>query len=284
MMGRSSWLLLFVCALTCQVLAREQPVGMVDDPCPPALTPPVEVRDLLVELFLEPRKLTAADFDRLLKNPRFIEFDTANRQLGARDWPGLCRYRAANRSVLAAKTAPRVVFIGDSITENWLLAQPDFFDRGVVNRGISGQTTAQMLVRFRADVVALRPKRVHILGGTNDVAGNTGPTSVQDYKNNIMSMVELARANGIEVILGAIPPAAAFTWRPQLQPAPRIQELNAWLRDYATQQGIGFVDYYTPLAGASGELRSDLGNDGVHPNRRGYAIMRRLLERTHSSI
>ena len=119
-------------------------------------------------------------------------------------------YREANASALAASVATRVVFMGDSITESWALADPVFFDRGVVNRGISGQTTAQMLVRFRADVVALRPKIVHILGGTNDVAGNTGPTSAQDFKNNIMSMVEIARANGIDVILGSLPPAAAF--------------------------------------------------------------------------
>jgi lysophospholipase L1-like esterase len=235
-----------LCVLASHVFAAEPPVGMVDEPCPPELTVPAQVR-------------------------------------AAQDWPGLCRYRAANASVLAGKIAPRVVFMGDSITENWLLADPGFFEKGVINRGIGGQTTAQMLVRFRADVIALRPKIVHILGGTNDVAGNTGPTSTQDYKNNIMSMVDIARANGIEVILGAIPPAAAFPWRPQLQPAARIQELNEWIREYAARQNIQFIDYYTPLVGASSELRSDLGNDGVHPNQRGYEIMRRLVENKLSS-
>lgn len=226
-----------VLALQAGVHAAEQPVGMVEEPCPPSLTLPT-----------------------------------------AQDWPGLCRYRAANANALAASTPPRVVFMGDSITENWALADAGFFEMGIVNRGIGGQTTAQMLVRFRADVVALHPGIVHILGGTNDVAGNTGPTSAQDFKNNIMSMVEIARANGIEVMLGSIPPAASFNWRPQLKPAATIKALNAWLRDYSAQHGITYIDYYSNLAGPSAELKADLGNDGVHPNRRGYAIMRRLVE------
>jgi lysophospholipase L1-like esterase len=194
------------------------------------------------------------------------------------DWAGLCKYRAANAAVLAASTPTKVVFIGDSITENWVLADPSLFERGVVGRGISGQTTPQMLVRFRADVVALHPQVVHLLAGTNDIAGNTGPSSLQDYKNNIMSMVEIAQANGIDVIVGSIPPAAAFPWRRQIDPLPRIAEMNAWLRDYANQKKIRFVDYHSALAGPSGELRSDLGNDGVHPNRKGYAVMRKLIE------
>jgi lysophospholipase L1-like esterase len=173
--------------------------------------------------------------------------------------------------------------MGDSITENWGLADPQFFNGAIVNRGISGQTTPQMLVRFRADVITLRPQIVHILAGTNDVAGNTGPTRAQDYKDNIMSMAELARAHGIRVILGSIPPAASFSWRPQLNPVPRIRELNRWLRDYAAQNTFDFIDYYTPLAGPAGELKSELGNDGVHPNRVGYRVMRDLLEKTLES-
>jgi lysophospholipase L1-like esterase len=285
MNGRGS-LTILISALVCfpvfvageRVHATEQPEGMVEQPCPPPLTPSPAVRDLLVELFIEPRKLTAADFDRLMRNPQFIELNEANVRRAAQDWPGLCRYRAANASASTASTAPRVVFMGDSITENWALADPAFFERGLVNRGIGGQTTAQMLVRFRADVVALRPKVVHLLAGTNDIAGNTGPTTAQDFKNNIMSMAEIARTNGIDVILGSIPPAAAFSWRPKLNPAPRVKELNMWLRDYAAKHSFGFIDYHAPLAGASSELRTDLGNDGVHPNRQGYAIMRRLVE------
>jgi lysophospholipase L1-like esterase len=119
---------------------------------------------------------------------------------------------------------------------------------------------------------------VHILAGTNDIAGNTGATSAQDYKNHIMSMVEIARANGTEVILGSIPPAAAFGWRPGVNPVPRIVELNGWLRDYAARMGIALIDYYAELVGSSGELKTDLGNDGVQPNLNGYAVMRRLVE------
>jgi lysophospholipase L1-like esterase len=135
-----------------------------------------------------------------------------------------------------------------------------------------------MLVRFRADVVGLRPALVHIMAGTNDIAGNTGPTTFQDYKNNIMSMVDLARANDIAVILASIPPAAGFNWQPAVDPVPQIHAINVWLQEYAEQQGLGYIDYFSALAGSSGELRAELGNDGVHPNRDGYRIMRRLLE------
>jgi lysophospholipase L1-like esterase len=255
------------------------PVGIVEQPCPAPITLPTTVRDLLVQLFMEPRKLTSADFERLTTDEQFKRFIEANRQIQAQDWPGRCRYRAANQSARAAAPPGRIVFMGDSITENWALADPKLFEGAIVNRGISGQTTPQMLVRFRADVISLKPALVHILAGTNDIAGNTGPTSVQDFKDNIMSMAELARAHGINVLLGSIPPAAAFNWRPGLNPAPRIKELNAWLRGYANQSGFEYIDYYTPLAGPSGELRADLGNDGVHPNRAGYRVMRTLIEK-----
>ena len=257
----------------------EQPVGMVAEPCPPPLALPPGAHDLLVELFVEPRRLTGADLERLNRNPQFLEFIKTNRERAAQDWAGLCHYRAANMSASAAAVAPRVVFMGDSITENWALADPHMFERGILNRGISGQTTPQMLVRFREDVIALRPRVVHILAGTNDVAGNTGPSRPQDFKNNIMSMVELARAHGIHVVLGSVPPTATFNWRPQVHPVPQIRELNQWLRDYAAHNGCEFIDYYTALVGAAGEFKPELGNDGVHPNRDGYRIMRALVEK-----
>jgi lysophospholipase L1-like esterase len=235
-------------------------------------------RALLDDLFMKPRRLGPADFDRLMKDSEFARFVEENRRLGASDWPGLCRYRAANESLLASGVSSRIVFIGDSITENWALADPQFFAGGIVNRGISGQTTPQMLVRFRADVIALKPQVVHIMAGTNDIAGNTGPTTSQDVKNNIVSMVELARANGIRVVLASIPPAAEFNWRPQLKPVPQIDALNSWLREYATQNRLQYIDYHTALVGSSGELRAELGNDGVHPNRDGYRIMRKIVE------
>lgn len=258
--------------------AMEPAVGMVEQPCPPPVVLTPELRDQLAALYSTTSKVTPADRDKLLNDPRVVAFNEANRRNAALDWPGLCRYRADNANALAAPVPPRVVFMGDSITEFWVPADPGFFQGGIVGRGISGQTSAQMLVRFQADVVALRPKIVHILAGTNDVAGNAGPTTAQDYKNQIKSMVEIARANGIAVILGSIPPAAKFPWRPEMNPAPRIAELNKWLREYAAQKGIEYVDYFSAMAGPSGELPADLSPDGVHPNGKGYAIMRRLVE------
>jgi len=256
-----------------------QPVGMVPQPCPPPLELPAAARELLTQLFLEPRKLTSADLNRLTNDPQFRQYSEANRLRAANDWAGLCRYRTANASASSAPSGPGVVFMGDSITENWALDDPAFFDHGVLGRGISGQTSAQMLVRFRSDVVALRPRTVHILAGTNDIAGNTGPTSAQDFENNVMSMVEIARANHIRVILGSIPPAASFNWRPEVDPKPWIRQLNAWLRAYAERSQSQFIDYFSILAGPSGELRADLSNDGVHPNRSGYRLMRARVEK-----
>lgn len=253
-------------------------VGIVDEPCPPPVAMPVSAQALLTDLFMRPHALTAEDTTALNNDPSFREYLGALRQMGNRDWPALCRFRADNDRLVAAGTRPALVFMGDSITENWLLGDAELFNNNYVNRGIGGQTTPQMLLRFRADVVALRPRAVHILAGTNDIAGNTGPSTVDDFRNNIMSMVEVAKANSIDVLLGSIPPAATFSWQPNMRPAPRIRELNAWLRDYAAQQGLVYIDYYTALAGPDGELRNELGNDGVHPNRDGYLIMRRLLE------
>jgi lysophospholipase L1-like esterase len=257
---------------------RATRAGIVEQPCGPPITLPDSARGLLVELFIEPRKLSSADLERLLGNEEFKTFLKESNERAAQDWPGLCRYQAENSAVMSDSGPRRLVFMGDSITENWALADPEFFRQGLINRGISGQTTPQMLVRFRADVIALRPQAVHILAGTNDVAGNTGPIRAQDFKDNIMSMADLARANGIHVIIGSIPPAAAFNWRPQLDPVPRIRELNSWLRDYAAKRGFDYIDYYSHLVGAAGELEPALGNDGVHPNRAGYRVMRKLIE------
>lgn len=259
------------------VAGAAQPVaGMVDEPCPPALPMPPAARQLLVDLFMQPRTLGPADFQSLMGNATFAAYDQELRRRGGSDWAGLCRYRAANAALRPGSA--RVVFIGDSITENWLLADAEYFSAGLVNRGIGAQTSAQMLLRFRADVVALRPAVVHILAGTNDVAGNNGPVRPRDFQDNIESMVEIASANGIRVVLGSIPPAAAFSWQPSLRPAPLIDRLNEWLRQYAAAKGLGYVDYHAALRGSGGELRAALGNDGVHPNRAGYAQMRRLAE------
>jgi lysophospholipase L1-like esterase len=200
------------------------------------------------------------------------------RELLARDWPNLCRYQEAN-AALQGGPRPRAVFMGDSITEGWVDGDPALFADGVVGRGIGGQTSPQMLVRFWPDVVALMPRVVHIMAGTNDIAGNTGPATMQDFRNNILAMSDLARANGIAVVLAGIPPSQRLYWRGELDPRPLIRDLNAWLRATAEQRGLVFVDYGVVLADAGGGLREDLGNDGVHPNRTGYAAMRPLAER-----
>jgi lysophospholipase L1-like esterase len=194
----------------------------------------------------------------------------------ARDWADLCRYRAANA---ALTRRPRVVLMGDSITDFWRQGEPALFGGGVLDRGISGQTSSQMLVRFWPDVIALHPRVVQILAGTNDIAGNTGPTTAQDYEDNIMAMVELAQAHHIRVLLGSIPPAVAFWWTPRpYRPAAQIRRLNAWLRGYARASGAGFVDYYGRLATPAGAFRADLSNDGVHPNAAGYKVMGAMLQ------
>jgi lysophospholipase L1-like esterase len=193
------------------------------------------------------------------------------------DPAGLGRYREENAALKATPGIPRVVFMGDSITEGWRGQVPGFFGSGRVGRGISGQTTAQMLVRFRQDVIALRPKVVHIMAGTNDIAGNLGPVSDADIESNIESMTELAQAHGIRVILASIPPAADFPWRPGLNPGPRIVRLNAWLKDYAAKSGAVYADYWSAVHDGLG-FRADWASDGVHPTRAGYDAMAPVAE------
>jgi lysophospholipase L1-like esterase len=192
------------------------------------------------------------------------------------DWASLCRYRAENAALRRA-AAPRVVFMGDSITELWKVAHPDFFGENYIDRGVGGQTTAQMLIRFRQDVIALKPAVVHILAGTNDFAGNGGPTTLEAVKNNIASMVDLASANDIRVVLGSVPPAGAFPWRPTvLEPAQHIVEMNEWLRRFAREKNLIYVDYHEPLADERDAMKQTFSNDGVHPNRDGYSVMEPL--------
>ena len=225
--------------------AVEPPVGMSDVPCP------------------------APQPDAFALDPRIL----------AADWAWLCRYRAEN-ALADPQHPPRAVFIGDSITENWRSADADFFAHGNLGRGISGQTSPQVLVRFYQDVVALHPAVVHILIGTNDIAGNTGPTSPEAYQNAVRAMVDIAKANHIAVILGAIPPSVSFGWQPAVKPGPWVARLNQWLKEYAAEQHLVFADYHVALAGPAGELPAEFGADGVHPNAAGYAVMRGVAERT----
>lgn len=241
---------LFALASMFSCVAHAQTGGLVDAPC----------------ALIEARAAAAAEADR------YSLWQT-------QDWAGLCRYQAANKAWLAAhKVGPAVVFMGDSITEGWARRQGsggagEFLAPGFVGRGISGQTTAQMLLRLRADVLALQPKVLHLMAGTNDIAGNRGPVSKQDLQANIQSMVELARRHGLRVVLASILPTERFDWRPELKPAQAVREMNTWLRAYAASEGLVYADYYTPMATASGGLKPALGPDGVHPNEAGYVLM-----------
>jgi acyl-CoA thioesterase I len=204
------------------------------------------------------------------------------------DWPDLNRYRSDDEKL--APPAPgmdRVVFMGDSITESWSwngespkpqTADSFFPGKPYINRGISGQTTPQMLVRFRQDVIALRPRVVVILAGTNDIAGNTGPTTLAAIENNLASMTDLAVSNGIRVVLCSVLPAYDYPWRPGLQPAQKIVALNTWIKSYADLRGLVYVDYYSAMVDKRGGLPPALSKDGVHPNGAGFAKMRPLVE------
>jgi len=189
------------------------------------------------------------------------------------DFPWTCRYRDDNRRLIETKAPVKVVFMGDSITEGWLRADPAFFAAGWIDRGIGGQTTPQMVQRFRQDVLALKPRIVHIMAGTNDIAGNTGAITLAQTEANIRSMAEAARGAGIRVVIGSVLPARAFAWRKESRPAPAIIELNRWLRDYARSRGFTYADYHSAMAESDGGLPLSLSTDGVHPNKTGYAVM-----------
>ena len=245
--------------------------AMSGNPCPKG-QPGDAVGGAFLDMLLTP----GARFVRPAQSPKETQAAAraASRQR-ARDWADLCRYRADNA---ALTSHPRVVLMGDSITDFWRQGDPALFGGGIVDRGISGQTSSQMLVRFWPDVIALHPRVVQILAGTNDIAGNTGPTTEQDYEDNIEAMVELAQAHHIRVILGAIPPAVSFWWTPHpCRPAGEIRRLNEWLRGYARASGAGFIDYHAHLVTPTGAFRPHLSNDGVHPNAAGYGVMSGLL-------
>ena len=197
------------------------------------------------------------------------------------DWPNLSRYRLANAKLSPPQPGEnRVVFYGDSITDAWVTTVPEFFrGKPYLDRGISGQTTPQMLVRFRQDVVDLKPKVVVILAGTNDIAGNTGPSTPEMIQDNFRSMVEIARAHGIRPVLASVLPAADYPWKPGLEPGPKIAAFNRWLQQYAQESGIVYLDYYAAMVNDKLGLPIELSGDGVHPNKAGYAIMGPLAEK-----
>lgn len=198
----------------------------------------------------------------------------------AQDWPNLNRYRDANTQLQAQGSSDnRVVYMGDSITDFWIKNDSTFFSQNnYVDRGISGQTTGQMLLRFRQDVIALKPKAVVILAGINDIAQNNGPETMDDIFGNLVSMVQLAKANKIKVVISSVLPAAAFPWRPAINPVPQVSELNTLLKNYAEQNSIVYLDYYTAMVDSKSGLPAELSKDGVHPNLAGYKIMEPLAE------
>src|SRR5437868_4694421 len=204
------------------------------------------------------------------------------------DWPQLARYHDANTKVTGmTKIEARVVFMGDSITDSWQNSKFGGFFPGkpYIDRGISGQTTPQMLVRFRADVIALHPKAVVILAGTNDLAGNTGPMTLEAIEDNLISMAELAKANSIKVVLASVLPISDYEQRdgkPIIRtvqrPPEKIRALNDWMKAYATKNKLTYLDYYSAMIDEKGFLKDELSEDGLHPNAKGYAIMSPLAE------
>lgn len=191
------------------------------------------------------------------------------------DWANFSRYEAANKTV---KKSPKVVFMGNSITEGWWNNDSLFFKaNGYIGRGISGQTSSQMLVRFRTDVINHKPKAVVILAGTNDIAQNTGYISLENVMGNIISMAELAKANRIDVILCSVLPALDFSWRKGLEPADKIVELNKMIKAYADRNKLTYVDYHSALKDERNGLPEKYSNDGVHPTLEGYKIMEKII-------
>ena len=278
-----SALLAIACASTMGSGALAQsPASPSVDAC--ADLPAIEPLDMAImtKLMLEPAKFSSlADLMKALPPEALAKIGTmqktaAERQ--AKDWANLCRYAAENAQIAASGVRPQTIFLGDSIAENWKLADPALFNATVLDRGIGGQTTPQILLRFYQDVVALRPRVVHIMAGVNDIMGNTGVTSDATIVTNIRAMIDIAKANGIRVVLAQITPSKAFVARPTLDLVPRITAINRQLVQLAKTQRITLVDYAPVLANSEGGLKDALGNDGLHPNRDGYARMRPLTE------
>lgn len=200
--------------------------------------------------------------------------------INAQDWADLKRFEEANAAVPEVQeNEDRIVFMGNSITIGWLNKRPEFFEgKSYINRGISGQTTPQMLIRFRQDVINLHPKVVTILAGTNDIAGNTGPSTLEMIMNNIKGMAELAHANGIKVILSSTLPAYDYPWKPGLEPSGKIIELNNMIKEYADAKGHIYLDYFSAMVDERNGLPKKYAKDEVHPTVEGYKVMEPLLE------
>jgi lysophospholipase L1-like esterase len=203
--------------------------------------------------------------------------DQWNRRL-REDWPGWRRYKENNAELISTNLQIDLVFIGDSITEGWMDKRPDFFGSGRVCRGVGGETTPQMLLRMIPDVCDLKPRAVHIMAGTNDIAGNTGAMTAKNTQDCYKAMFNIANAYDIHVIFGSIPPAAAFPWRAGLDTLAPIASLNKWLRDFAGKSGATYVDYHPALSDGRGGMKPAFATDGVHPTAAGYDAMAAVIE------
>ncbi|MGY5848487.1 SGNH/GDSL hydrolase family protein [Salegentibacter sp. HM20] len=200
-----------------------------------------------------------------------------NAQSMEQDWPNLQKYQQENIKLLSEANFPGVVFMGNSITEGWAQQRPEFFkENNFAGRGISGQTTPQMLLRFTQDVLDLMPKVVVILAGTNDIAGNTGPTSEKMILDNIKAMAQLASANDIKVVLSSILPAYEYPWAPGRKPVEKIAAINSALKKYAEENNHIYLDYFPALADEKRGLKDEYSHDGVHPNKKAYTVMEPL--------
>lgn len=217
---------------------------------------------------------------KIIKITSFLLMLLASSLAKAQDWPNLNHYHIANEKLKHDSSGHvKVVYMGDSITDFWLGASPTFFTQNnYIDRGISGQTSPQMLLRFRADVLELKPKAVVLLCGINDIAGNTGPSTLEMIEGNITSMAELAKANKIKMILCSVLPANRFAWEPELQPADSVINLNNWIKDYAKTKHLSYVDYYPAMVNEQKGLKKEYSKDGVHPNKAGYDVMEKLVQ------
>ena len=207
-------------------------------------------------------------------------------KLQLQDWPYLKKYEKENTNLPILESGQkRIVFMGDSITEFWSDLCPEFFaGKPYVNRGISGQTTPQMLIRFRADVIALKPSVVVLLAGANDIAGNTGPSTLEMILNNIISMTELAKANNIKMILCSLLPAYDFPWKTGSFPAKKMETFNTMLKKYADENDILYLDYYSAMVDERKGLKATFADDGVHPNKAGYEVMGPIVEKAIEKV
>ena len=210
----------------------------------------------------------------------FLFFMVTVEFINAQDWANTDRFKNENAKLgLPASRENRIVFMGNSITEGWGNICPEFFKNGpYINRGISGQTTPQMLVRFRPDVINLKPAVIVILAGTNDIAGNTGPSTLEMIMDNLISMTELAKVNHIKVVLCSVLPVYDYPWKPGLAPAEKIVSLNEMIKKYADDNGIIYLDYFSSMVDERNGLKKEYSNDGVHPTEAGYKVMEPLVK------